>query len=159
MKRELVLRILAMSVILLFVGAFFRVIVNSVDSDVTDCAPGFEALRETRLFMGRDIKGTREVSDADWRAFVKAEVIPRFPDGFTVFDGAGYWRGCEGMATPNPSQNGVCEKSKLLLIQYAPSEKASSAVSAIAQAYITAFSQQAVMRSDTQVCTQFISGK
>jgi Protein of unknown function (DUF3574) len=158
MDRQKVARLLVMSVILAAVGFFFYILVGSVE-DEASCPEGSMALRETRLFMGRDIKGRREVSEDDWRAFVKAEVIPRFPDGFTVFDGAGFWRGCEGMAAQSNSQGGVCEKSKLLLIQYAPSEKASSAVSAIAQAYIKSFQQEAVMRSDTQVCTQFISGK
>lgn len=37
------------------------------------------------------------VSDEDWRAFLAAEVTPRFPDGLTVIDAAGQWR--DGAAT------------------------------------------------------------
>jgi hypothetical protein len=119
-----------------------------------NCPAGALAFTETRLFMGQDIGGAATVSEADWHAFLKAEVIPRFPDGFTVLDGAGYWKGCKKLDT-----QGVCERSKLLLIQYAPSEPVNEKMLNVMDAYIAKFQQQAVMRSDRQVCTWFYGGK
>lgn len=120
------------------------------------CSPSTLAWTETRLFFGRDIGDVGEVSQAQWRDFAAAEIIPRFADGFTVLDGAGYWKGASCKAV---LVDGGCEKSKILLVQYAPSDAADAKLKAIASAYIEQFSQEAVMRSDSAVCTQFYTGK
>jgi len=119
------------------------------------CASSTFAWTETRLFFGRDIGDVGEVTAEQWRDFTVAEVIPRFGDGFTVLDGAGYWKGASCKAV---LVDGGCEKSKILLVQYPPSFEADAKLKAIAAAYIKQFSQEAVMRSDSAVCTQFYSG-
>lgn len=122
------------------------------------CPDGTLTWTETQLFMGRGIPasaGGGEVSDAQWQEFTDAEIIPRFGSGFTVLNGAGYWKG-EGCTAANLP--GGCERTKLLLVQYAPSKEADAAVTAVANAYRTRFSQQSVMRSDSPVCTQFYAG-
>lgn len=43
------------------------------------------------------------------------------------------------------------------MVQYEPSAEAEARLQAITQVYITRFDQEAVMRSDTAVCTRFIS--
>lgn len=43
--------------------------------------------------------------------------------------------------------------------QNAPCDEAQAKLQAITQAYIKRFDQQAVMRSDTPACTQFITRK
>ena len=121
-----------------------------------DCPPNTLAWTETRLFFGRDIGESGEVSNQQWWDFTIKEIIPRFGDGFTVLDGAGYWRG-PGCEPANVALAGGCEKTKVLLVQYAPNDEANSKLQAIADAYIKRFSQQAVMRSDMPVCTQFIT--
>lgn len=121
-----------------------------------DCKPGFMEWSETRLFFGRDIGETGEVSDQEWKDFAITEVIPRFGNGFSVYDVAGYWQG-ESCQAHHVNINGGCEKTKILMIQYAPSADAEAKLQAITQAYIKRFDQEAVMRSDTPVCTRFIS--
>lgn len=111
---------------------------------------------ETRLFFGRDIGETGEVSAEQWRDFTVAEIIPRFGDGFTVIDGAGYWQG-ESCKARHVNLEGGCEKTKILLVQYGAETQADKKLKAIADAYIKRFNQEAVMRSDTPVCTQFIT--
>src|SRR4051812_34517028 len=49
-----------------------------------------------RLFFGRGIPGGGEVSEAQWNAFVTEVIEPRFPEGFSIFRGAGHWRGDDG---------------------------------------------------------------
>ena len=44
--------------------------------------------------LGKREGGT--ISDADWAAFLDAEVTPRFPAGLTVLSGYGQWRGDTG---------------------------------------------------------------
>jgi len=119
------------------------------------CPSSTLAWTETRLFFGRDIGDVDEVTAEQWRDFTVAEVIPRFGDGFTVLDGAGYWKGASCKAV---LVDGGCEKSKILLVQYPPSPEADAKLKAIADAYIKQFAQEAVMRSDSPVCTQFYSG-
>jgi hypothetical protein len=46
-----------------------------------------------QLLFGRAIATGGGVSDAAWRDFLAREVTPRFPDGLTVLDGYGQWRG------------------------------------------------------------------
>lgn len=121
-----------------------------------DCKPGFMEWSETRLFFGRDIGDVGEVSDEQWRRFTIDEIIPRFSDGFTVLDASGYWRG-EGCEPKDVALSGGCEKTRVLLVHYAPSPEADAKLKAITQAYINHFDQEAVMRSDTPVCTQFIT--
>ncbi|MFC3050795.1 DUF3574 domain-containing protein [Kordiimonas pumila] len=128
------------------------VLVVPAGSAVASCPVGTAAWQETQMFFGRGLKGGGEVSDSEWGVFVRDEITPRFPDGFTVVDAAGFWRGCPSL----PS--GVCERSKLLLVQY-PAEMADAdtKLKAIATTYAGRFHQQAVMRSDSSVCTQFYS--
>ncbi len=125
------------------------------------CPVGTFAWTETRLFFGRDIGDVGEVTPAQWRDFATAEIIPRFGDGFTVLDASGYWRG-EGckpdeIEAGDAELAGGCEKTKLLLVQYPPSAEADAKLNAIARAYIDRFKQEAVMRSDSAVCTRFIT--
>lgn len=124
------------------------------ESNIT-CPTGTLDWTETRLFFGRDIGETGEVSVKQWRDFAVNEVIPRFGDGFTVLDASGYWQG-ESCQAHHVNLDGGCEKTKILLVQYAPSVEAETKLQAITQAYIERFDQEAVMRSDAPVCTQFI---
>lgn len=131
-----------------------------IDTDSV-CPPNTLAWTETRLFFGRDIGETGEVSNEQWKDFAVHEIIPRFGDGFTVLDASGYWQG-ESCHSPNQTAHhvnidGGCEKTKILLVQYPAGEEAEAKLTAITQAYIKRFDQEAVMRSDTPVCTQFIS--
>lgn len=136
--------------------------VAACTSTPAPCPPDTLAWTETRLFFGRDIGASGEVSAEQWRRFVIREITPRFSDGFTVFDAAGYWRG-PGCEPADVSLSGGCEKTKVLLVQYEPdgdgdsSDGADAKLKAIADAYIIQFNQQAIMRSDAPVCTQFIS--
>lgn len=138
--------------------AAFLVLVSGCARVDTSCPPGAVAWTETRLFFGRDMGASGEVSAEQWRRFVVKEITPRFSDGFTVLDAAGYWRG-PGCEPADVSLSGGCEKTKVLLVQYEPGTGADAKLTAIADAYIDAFNQQAVMRSDSPVCTRFVTGE
>ncbi len=65
-----------------------------------DCSMlGGKKLLSAFLYFGRDKDGEdapkpdggTPIPDAEWRQFLKDEVTPRFPDGFTVFDSYGQW--------------------------------------------------------------------
>jgi hypothetical protein len=48
------------------------------------------------------------VTETDWANFVRDEITPRFPSGFTVMDGTGQWRGDDGTI--------VQEKTRILVL-------------------------------------------
>jgi hypothetical protein len=56
-------------------------------ASVSACAVG-DAMVETQLFFGMSRPKGGTVSGRDWDAFVAREVSPRFPEGFSVIDGA-----------------------------------------------------------------------
>jgi hypothetical protein len=111
------------------------------------CAVG-DAMVETQLFFGMSKPKGGVVSVRDWDAFVAREVSPRFPEGFSVIDGAGFWR-------DGASQKTISEKSKVVVRLHPPSADADQAIGAIVEAYKVKFEQEAVLRVDRPVCAKF----
>lgn len=91
-----------------------------------------------RLFFGRNIPGTTgEVSDAQWNAFVNEVIVPRFPDGFTVWTGAGQWKGEDGKE--------VSERTLVMELVHKTDPAVDTKFAEIAQAYRQRFNQEAVL--------------
>ena len=107
-----------------------------------------DALVETQLFFGLSKPKGGVVSSRAFDAFVRAEVAPRFPEGFTVIDGAGFWR-------DRASQRTISERSKVVVRLHGGDAAADQAIGAIIAAYKTAFNQEAVLRVDKPVCARF----
>ena len=107
-----------------------------------------EQLVETQLFFGMSKPGGGMVSERDWQTFVAGEIAPRFPEGFSVLDGAGFWR-------DQATQRTISEKSKVVVRMHADAAAADAAIGAIIAAYKTQFRQDAVLRVDRPVCAQF----
>jgi hypothetical protein len=105
-----------------------------------------EAMVETQLYFGMSKPSGGLVSEREWQAFVAAEVAPRFPEGFSVIDGAGFWRDAK-------TQKTISEKSKVVVRMHGG--EADGAIGSIVTAYKTKFQQDAVMRVDRPVCAQF----
>ena len=112
---------------------------------------GAEPWLRSELFFGTAKPDGDAVSEAEWRAFLDAEVTPRFPDGLTVLSGAGQWQEDDGDI--------VQERSKIVVLLY-PREAAAESdaeIEAIRTAYESAFQQESVLRADDDrpVCTSF----
>ena len=116
-------------------------------ADVPPCPAGTERFAEYRLFFGRNRDGVEVVTDAAWRAFLAEEITPRFPDGLTVLDAAGQWRG--------PSGTIERERAKMLLVLAAPGEDGMRRTDEIAEAYKHTFGQSAVLRVVGSACASF----
>ena len=114
---------------------------------VPPCPAGTERYAEYRLFFGRNRGGVEVVSDAKWRAFLAEEVTPRFPDGLTVVDAAGQWRG--------PSGTIERERAKVLVVLAAPGAEGMRRTGEIAEAYKHTFGQGAVLRVVGSACASF----
>ena len=111
------------------------------------CPDGTDRFVEYQLFMGRGGPGGEVVDDAAWEAFLDDTVTPRFPDGLTVLDGKGQWRGSEGMVQK--------ERSKLLIILAAPGDDGMRLIDEISQEYESRFNQESVLRTVNESCVSF----
>lgn len=104
------------------------------------------SLRDT-LYFGRSIPGGGSVADADWDRF-RNEVIGRaFPQGFTVLDARGSWRGTDGAV--------VSEPSHAVVIVHDDDAASDAAIRDIAGRYRETFRQEAVLRERAAVCVSF----
>ena len=111
------------------------------------CGPATEfAVRDT-MYFGTGIPGGGIVTADDWSMFLTATVTPRFPQGLTVSQAAGQWRGDDGAI--------VQETSYVLELVHADDIASEQAVADIVSAYKTQFSQEAVLRVSTNACISF----
>jgi hypothetical protein len=107
-----------------------------------------EAVLADQLFCGLSIPGGGEVSEEQWRAFVRDEVTPRFPDGLTVWRAEGQWRGKDGTL--------VREPVVIIEIVHRPDLRTDEEIFAIARAYKERFRQEAVMRVTVPARVEFV---
>jgi uncharacterized protein DUF3574 len=92
--------------------------------------------------------GRSRVSEANWARFLAAEVTPRFPDGFTVFDARGQWRDPAGQKISR-------ERSKVVTIAMPPGADNDERLQKIIEAYKTRFKQQSVGLIVRPACVSF----
>ena len=100
------------------------------------------------LYFGRDIPGRAPLTDAEWAAFAREQITPRFPDGFTVIDAHGQW------LNPDTQTTGA-EPAKLVSIAAPSSTDLAARIDAITAAYRKQFHQFAVGVTTQQVCGAF----
>jgi hypothetical protein len=111
------------------------------------CPAGQDYLRTAQLFFGRNVGDEPKVTEADFRRFVDEELTPRFPDGLTVLDGGGQWRG--------DANKLVREASKVVLIVLPKGRDASGKIEAVRSAYKARFHQDSVMLVTQASCVSF----
>lgn len=104
------------------------------------------AVRDT-LYFGRAIPGGGEVDDAAWHAFETATLLPAFPQGYTVLDANGRWRGDDGAT--------IGEASRLVIIVHADDSTRDAGVREVIARYRTQFRQESVLRERAAVCASF----
>ncbi|HET8623799.1 MAG TPA: DUF3574 domain-containing protein [Gemmatimonadales bacterium] len=99
------------------------------------CTDGAPYLR-TILSFGL-ARGAGTISQDEWAAFLRDEITPQFPDGLTVSEAAGQWRGADGVI--------VREPTKVLLLVHPRVGPAQAAVQTIIARYKHLFEQEAVL--------------
>lgn len=108
----------------------------------TACPAGQSQLRTAQLFLGA--KPPARISDTEIRKFVDAEVTPRFPDGVTVVDGGGQWRGDENRL--------IREAAKVVTIVLPETGDPAGKVEAVRAAYRSKFRQDSVVVMPPPAC-------
>ena len=110
------------------------------------CAIG-EPWLTAELFFGLSLKGGGQVSDAEWTRFLDVEVTPRFPDGLTVYDAQGRWRGPDGRIVREPSK-------AVLIVTHGGAEDQAK-LEAVRAAYRRLYDQDSVLEVVREACASF----
>jgi hypothetical protein len=102
----------------------------------------------TQLFFGLSVKGRGPVTRGEWTAFVRRNVAPRFPDGFTVYEAEGQWL--------NPASHAVVrENSKVMIIAAEDTADVRTKIAEVSELYRKAFHQQSVGVITRRECAAF----
>lgn len=110
------------------------------------CRPGSVPMTRTELIFGTQRPRLPPVSGAAWRRFVAREIAPRFPDGFTLLNARGEWRGRRG---------GIRETSHILIVWHGATPQQQDKFEVLRSIYKQRFRQQSVLRIDGSDCVSF----
>ncbi|HET6580148.1 MAG TPA: DUF3574 domain-containing protein [Gemmatimonadales bacterium] len=111
------------------------------------CEPGDSALVRDVIYFGRNRPDGGVVSDAEWLDYLDSVVTPRFPEGLTVVDARGQWRGRGGAVER--------ERAEVLTLFHPDDVGSRRAVDELAAEYKRRFGQEAVLRERVTACTRF----
>jgi hypothetical protein len=87
------------------------------------------------------------ITDREWKAFVRDEVTPRFPQGFTVWQADGQWRTSEGQIAR--------ERTRVLLLVHSGTVSVRDALADLVSSYKKRFQQESVLWETAMVCAAF----
>lgn len=119
----------------------------SLGAGDSTCRSGEQASVHDTLYFGTGRPDGGLVSAAQWRQFLETVVTPRFPQGLTISEVSGQWRGADGAI--------VREDTHVLQLVHPDDAASDGLVAEIAQHYKTQFAQEAVLRVSSRVCTSF----
>lgn len=111
------------------------------------CPNGHNSYIKNTLYFGLAIPSGGTVSKKSFTEFLKREVTPIFPEGFTVLEARGQWRGNDGKIVEEPS--------KALVFLSPASESKDSALLEIIEKYRKKFKQEAVLWERDLSCVKF----
>ena len=111
------------------------------------CPSSARAMTRLEIVFGTSRSRGRPVTDEEWIKFLDIEVTPRFPDGITVLQGPGQWRGNDGRLTK--------EQTNVLIVWHRPTVRSDADIEVIRSAYKTKFDQESVMRVENASCVSF----
>ncbi len=92
---------------------------------------------QDELYFGRNRPGG-VVSEEQFQNFLRTVITPRFPDGLTVINANGQFRGSKGIITREPT--------KIVVLIYPYSRKNTQAIQEIINKYKQQFQQESVLR-------------
>jgi hypothetical protein len=121
---------------------------SSANAQLLDCRSGQRPTEVVRLFFGRNIGNRLGVSESAWSRFVDREIVPRFPDGLTIFEATGRWQ--------DRAANRVArEPSKIVEIALPGTPEDMARLNEIVEAYKSRFKQQSVGMIVRPACVSF----
>jgi hypothetical protein len=106
---------------------------------------GSAHVRTTLYFGLSHPKGI--VSESEWQNFLRTEVTPRFPNGFTVWEADGQWRKTNGSIGK--------ERAKVLLLVHEESAAVRTDLAQMVENYKHTYQQESVLWETAPVCASF----
>jgi len=131
-------------IVILLVCALTRAV--SGQEPQAACGPLGSSYMRTTLYFGLNRKAGN-ISGSQWKAFVRDEVTPRFPQGLTVWEAGSQWRRSDGTI--------VHERSKVLLLVHDDSGEVRGLITTIIGRYKQLFEQDSVLWETARVCAAF----
>lgn len=125
-------------------AALFSFAATIVVAQERPCPAPRQSWNKVELYFGLSRSNGSLISNRQFQHFVEREIVPRFPGGFTVLHGDGYWQA--------PSGRPVHEPSRVILIWYRPNAESEARVEALRARYKVLFKQQSVLRADVSGC-------
>jgi hypothetical protein len=119
---------------------------SSAGAQLLDCRGGQRPTEVAQLLFGRNIGNRIGVSESAWTRFLDREIVPRFPDGLTVFDATGRYRLANRVAR---------EPSKIVEIALPGTPEDMVRLNEIVEAYKSRFKQQSVGLIVRPACVSF----
>jgi hypothetical protein len=107
------------------------------------CALNEQSAVQDSLYFGTG-RAIGVVTSEEWSKFLEVAVTPRFPQGLTVSQASGQWRGSDGSI--------VRESTYVLHLLHASDAQSEASVAAIVAAYKAQFQQEAVLRVRAKAC-------
>jgi hypothetical protein len=105
------------------------------------------AMVRTELVFGLTRDDGTAIDEMDWQHFVDSAIAAWFPNGFTVIDANGRWRGLEG--------NVVSKPSRVVVLFHDGSEANLRKIDELRRIYCQRFGQQSVLRASGSVWVAF----
>jgi hypothetical protein len=115
-------------------------------AQTAECTLPSRALVRRELVFGTARAHGDPLGEDEWQSFLDSDVTPRFPDGFTVLNALGQWRGEGGLTR---------EQSRILVVWHDRSPARDADIEAIRTAYKARFDQESVLRIDGVSCVSF----
>lgn len=103
------------------------------------------AVQDTLYFGTHSPRGA--VTADDWTKFLDTTITPRFPQGLTVSQTSGQWRGADGAI--------VRESTYVLAVIHPDGAPSEAAIAEIVASYKAAFQQESVLRTTAETCMSF----
>jgi hypothetical protein len=119
---------------------------TSVPAPSSQCAAGRKPAVSELLYFGTT-KPDGTVTLKEWSDFLWDVVTPRFPDGFTAWQGYGQWKSNKGEIQR--------EVSYVVSIVHEPGESAEDGIHVIVEWYKSHFHQESVLRVSSASCISF----
>jgi len=107
------------------------------------CALGQQAAILDTLYFGT-ARPHGAVTPPEWDGFVRDEIAPRFPQGFSLLEAQGQWRNADGSTAHEPSH--------VLQVAHPADAQSERDLGEIVERYKARFGQDAVLRLRTAAC-------
>jgi hypothetical protein len=101
----------------------------------------------TELCFGLSKPDRSIISEDQWQSFVDQQIVPRFPEGFTIVSSQGHWWQ-DGQTRAEPS--------RVVIIMHPRTPDTDQRIDAIARQYARQFNQDAVLRADSPSRVSFV---